>query len=575
MENDKNKSNIVNLINRIAVGTAVISAVFSLVVASLLILHHFQMYRSDPSRNQGLQELQRKLKENPQDKILREGVREIDMISRGAFFTTQSQLLTGRYLLLAGIILFLVSGNVVIMIRRKFPLPEKCPGMDNPFTNAVIARRLVFFAICLVALIVLLLGQNESNLNESALNEPKPDKKLTDQNKIETINIPSQKEIAENWPCFRGVDGNSITQRSEVPTTWDEQAGKNIKWKTEVLKPGFSSPIVWGNKIFLSGGDKGSRRVMLYDAVDGKLVWQREVCGIPGSPSQLPEVTDDTGYAAASMTTDGRQVYAIFANGDLISYNFNGDVVWSRNLGVPENHYGHSSSLMIRNGILVVQYDHSKATSLIGIKPDTGKTIWKTEHGGDISWASPIFVEVKGEILIISATSRLVTAHSLETGKEVWQVECMGGEVAASPAYADGHVYVTNDNASTVSINVETGKLRWQNDSLDMPDVASPVVKGKYLFMATSTSLLVCVNTETGKRIWEKEFPTGFYSSPILVGENIYVTDLKGVTYILKLGDKYEEVSKGSVNDQVVTTPAFVGNCIYIRGKKFLYCISE
>lgn len=576
MESENVKLPLINLIDRIALGIAVVSAVFSLLVATLLIVHYLQMYRSDPLQNQELRALQQKLKENPQDNVLREGIREIDMISRGAFFSTRSQLLTGRYLLLAGIILFLVAGNVIVIIRRKFPFPEKCHGVNNPFVNAMIARRVVFIAICAITVIIFLLGvQSESNLNEEVFSKASNRKKAIEKQKTGIVNIPALKELVLNWPCFRGLDGNGIIQRKKVPISWDAVSGKNIRWKIELLKPGFNSPILWGNKLFLSGGDAGSRRVFMYNADDGGLIWQREVCGIPGSPDKLPEVTEDTGYAAATMVTDGRQVYAIFANGDLICYNFNGDLCWSRNLGVPENHYGHSSSLMIEKGILIVQYDHGKSTSLIGIKPDIGKTIWKIKHGDEISWASPILVDLNGKVSIITATSSFVSLHSLADGKEQWKVECMAGEVAASPAYADGYVYLSNDNATTVAIDVSSGKIRWENEDLDMPDVASPVVKGKYLLLATSTALLVCVNTETGKVIWDKECETGFYSSPILVGDNVYVTDMKGMTYIFHLGDKYEEVAKCTVDDQVVTTPAFVGERIYIRGNKYLYCIEN
>lgn len=149
----------------------------------------------------------------------------------------------------------------------------------------------------------------------------------------------------------------------------------------------------------------------------------------------------------------------------------------------------------------------------------------------------------------------------------------MAGEVAPSPAYENGVAYFTNDNATTVAIDVATGKIIWENEDLDMPDVASPIVKGKYLLLATSTALLVCVDTKNGQRLWDKECATGFYSSPILVGENVYVTDMQGLTYIFKLGDKYQEVTQNKLKDQVVTTPAFVGNRMYLRGNKYLYCI--
>lgn len=564
------------MILRIAYGMMWVSAVFSLLVAVLLFVNYFQMNRSAPLRNPELNQLHKKLRNNPEDSVLVEGLREMDMIARGVFFSTRNKLLIGRFMLLAGILLLLVSGNIVLIINWKFPLPEKCPGIDNPYSNAVVARRIVFCTIGALAVLLFILNLNsDSVLDESVFADDIVEKNPPAKKPKGKINIPTREELAANWPCFRGLDGNGITERPEVLESWDGKSEKNIIWKTKVPKPGFNSPIVWGDKLFLSGGDAGSRRVFLFNATDGKIIWQREVCGIPGSPSVLPEVTEDTGYAAATMTTDGTQVYAIFANGDIISYNFNGDVIWSKNLGVPENHYGHSSSLMIADGVLVVQFDHGKSTSIMGMKPDNGNIIWRTKHGEDISWASPVIIEHKGRKIILSATSTLVSAHLLKDGKELWSTECMAGEVAPSPAYDNGVVYVSNDNASTVAINIENGKIIWQNDELDMPDVASPVVKGKHLLLATSTALLICVNSENGKKIWEKECPNGFYSSPVLVGDKVYVTDIQGTTYIFKLADKYEEISKNKINDQVVTTPAFVGSRIFIRGNKFLYCIGK
>ena len=391
-------------------------------------------------------------------------------------------------------------------------------------------------------------------------------------------------EIKENWASFRGFNGNGVTYRDNVPMEWDEKSSKNILWKSEISKPGFSSPIVWGNQLFISGGDKGARRVMTYDCDSGKLLWQREVCGIVGSPTTQPVVTDDTGYAAATMCCDGNQVFAIFANGDLISYKLNGDKVWSKNLGVPGNHYGHSSSLIVKNGTLVVQYDHSKNSSLIGINSKNGNILWRSKHGSDISWASPIIVDLDDKSVIISATSALVTSHNLKDGNALWSVDCMGGEVAPSPVYANGTIYVTNDNATTIAIDIQNGKELWRNDDLDMPDVASPIATDKYLFLATSTGILLCVDAKNGKLLWDKMFDIGFYSSPILVkvkGDDsviksiIYVTNMKGITYIIELGDKYIELGQSQLSESVVTTPAFVGDKIYIRGNKSLYAIGR
>ena len=582
------KDENLNFLNKILAVITIISAIFSLIIALFLLIYYFQMYRINPSTNRELVLLQKELKSNPNNMVLKKGIRELDYISRGAFFSTQNQLLIGRYLLLTGIIVFFVFGNTFLFFKYKLKPPDSSQIGNTPFFNAKVARNILLVAMLVTILGMVIFSHNsKTQLDNSILLEENPQNSLNSKNNIiNSISIVDlavkTKEIKENWTSFRGFNGNGITYRDNVPISWDGKSSKNILWKSEISKPGFSSPIVWKGQIFISGGDKGARMVMTYDCDSGKLLWAREVSGIIGSPQKQPAVTDDTGYAAATMCCDGNQIFAIFANGDLISYRLNGDLVWSKNLGVPSNHYGHSSSLIVKNGILVVQYDHSKNSSIMGLDSKNGNILWRSKHGSEISWASPIIVDLKDKSVVVSATSALVTLHNLKDGKELWSIDCMGGEVAPSPVYANGTIYVTNDNATTIALAIQTGKKLWSNEDLDMPDVASPIATDKYLFMATSTGILLCVDAKSGKLLWEKMLDVGFYSSPILVkvkGDDstikniIYVTDMNGVTYIIELGNKYKELEKCKLDEAIVTTPAFVGNKIYIRGNKFLYAI--
>ena len=156
---------------------------------------------------------------------------------------------------------------------------------------------------------------------------------------------PSDAEIAKAWPRFRGPGGLGISAYTNVPDAWDAASGKGIVWKTPVPLPGNNSPVVWGKRVFLSGADKHRREVYCFDADSGKLVWRQNVPGTPQSTAKPPEVTDDTGYAAPTTATDGRRVFAIFANGDLAAFDVSGKPAWAKSLGIPENSYGHASSL--------------------------------------------------------------------------------------------------------------------------------------------------------------------------------------------------------------------------------------
>ena len=140
--------------------------------------------------------------------------------------------------------------------------------------------------------------------------------------------------------------GQGVSYHKNIPIEWDGAAGTNIVWKSAIPKEGFNSPVIWGDKIFIAGADAASREVYCYNRADGKLLWTGKADNIPGSPSAMPKVTEDTGLSAPTLTTDGKRVFAIFATGDVIAFDMNGKRVWAKNLGVPDNHYGHSSSLI-------------------------------------------------------------------------------------------------------------------------------------------------------------------------------------------------------------------------------------
>lgn len=163
-------------------------------------------------------------------------------------------------------------------------------------------------------------------------------------------------------------------------------------WKVPVALPGFNSPIIWGDKLFISGANDTKKEVYCYNRNTGELIWTREVKDIPNTHSS-PDVTPDTGHAAPTLTTDGETVIAIFSNGDIIAFDINGNKVWAKNLGLPENHYGHSSSLLIYKDKVIIQFDDRKTAKLLALSTKTGEVKWSTPRAVKISWASPVLID--------------------------------------------------------------------------------------------------------------------------------------------------------------------------------------
>jgi outer membrane protein assembly factor BamB len=341
-----------------------------------------------------------------------------------------------------------------------------------------------------------------------------------------------------------------------------------------VAAPGFSSPVVWQDKLFLTGGDQNARLVMCHAVDDGRLLWKTRV-SVAESPATPPEVTEDTGYAAATPATDGNFIYAIFATGDLVCLDFKGRQIWGKNLGVPHNPYGHSSSLLLADNRLIVQYDDENSQVLYAFAPNTGEILWKTLRKSIIGWSSPSFIETSQGPLVVLLTSETVEGFDLKTGQQRWlTADCMRGEVAPSIAYDKGKIYVANDNACAAAIDPETGKILWKNETAVLPDVASPVVVNDLLYLFTSAGLVVCLDATTGKQCWEQEVPETFYSSPIVVGGKILAIDLTGQAIVLDpQRDRYAEVARNPLGERVMATPACLGNKLFLRGVKHLFCL--
>ena len=384
--------------------------------------------------------------------------------------------------------------------------------------------------------------------------------------------ISYMERSSTEWPSLRGPGSTGIAWPANTSTHWDPATGEGIKWSVDLPLPGFNSPIVWGNQIFLTGAVQEKLVVFCFDAISGKMNWNKTIKTL----SSFPRVNADAGYCAPTMTTDGQRVYAIFATGDLVAFDFKGILIWQKNLGLPDNPYGMGSSLISDGHLLFIQYDHFKSKKLLALDGLNGEIVWQAQRT-HVSWSSPALIETGNQLQLILNDEKNVTAYDPVSGRQLWQVECLDGEVAPSPAFnGDDIVLVANEYARATAIKLTKGKagILWQYDGL-LPEISSPLAANGFFFFATKMGEIVCLDEKTGNEHWVHEFDAEFRSSPVQAGDRIYIADTKGVMHIFMAASKYIELGTVDMGEPVFSTPAFVDGHIYIRTENKLYCINE
>ncbi len=607
----------------------IVAGVFCSVVALLLLLNFLQVSQSDPVESKVIDSMVERLKDDPNNDTIIEEIRTYDLLVRKAYFNSQWQVKTGSYILLFGAFILGISLISYYTLKAKIEKPEILE--ENEFIARVFSQKWLFivgFVILATALVasaftvdyldkfdvaainstteedsdnssieVIEVGkkteipQTTTNLEGNAAetisdenvvaenidpNEPVEESKIVP---VEKSPAPvsasaSETEIFANSGGFRGPFGNGVSRYKNIPVSFDGAAGSNTLWKTKIPKHGYSSPVIWGNKLFLTGADAQVREVYCFDKNSGKLLWSKPADNITGSPVQPPRVTEDTGLAASTVSTNGKQIVAIFATGDIIAFDMDGNRLWARNLGVPDNHYGHSSSLINWENRVFVQYDTNKGGKLLALNILSGETEWETVRSSKISWASPILITVDGKKQLILSADPTVAAYDVETGEELWATECMMGEVGPSAAYFDGFIFASNEYARLVALDAKTGEIKWEDDEY-LPEVASPVAANGLLFIATSYGVFACYDAKTGDKLWEQEFGNGFYASPVIAGNKIYALDTDGEVHIMEVSREAKIIGTAQLGEEGYTTPAFSDGRIYIRGLNQLYCFGE
>ncbi|MEI6786851.1 MAG: PQQ-binding-like beta-propeller repeat protein [bacterium] len=571
---------------RMACAMAVVSCAFSLLVGILLISNTMAIRMASPLELPELDHLRTSLKASPADETVRNKIRDLDQVVRHLYFTGLASRRTGSLLLLAGIALSLTSIKAVAILRRRQPDPREYPVATDPLKAESAARWAVAAAGAVIVAITVFLGRVDRDLRARSVPDKHPshsDAAGTSASTVNTSGAPVQ-EAAISWSSFRGASGSGVASSPNFPVAWDGATGSGILWKVEIPLPGMSLPVVCGNKVYLTGASTEKREVYCYDIATGTRLWQVEAKGITNPPKKVPEIFQDTGYAAPTSVSDDRVVCSIFANGDVIAIDPCAKPLWTLDLGLPFNRYGHASSLAGYQDTIVIQYDQDVEkkipSRLIALNAITGKQVWSTPRKVSDSWSSPIVVKTEKRPQVITMANDAVIAYDAASGRELWTVKCRGSDVGPSPIYAGGLVLasITGDRIYAIrpdgAGDVTATHVAWTSED-GVADVSSPVSNGELVFFVHSGGLVTCLETKTGKKVWDHNLDGEFYGSPGLAGDKLYLVARNGTVFILKAGRQFEEIGKAALGEPSDGSPVFAGDRILIRGIKALYCIGN
>ena len=583
---------------QLATRIAAVAGVFVLVVCSLLIYDYTRRIVKDPLDSAAYQALVSALDQQPTNDTLKAQIRDLDLHLRSEYFRQRAFTHVGAALLLVAVVVFLSAATTAVTLNRRLPAPNALSMPQDYEAAWTRLARWAVAALCMVmvgiaiATIVNVRSELQDYPEEAvATSTPVPPLQKID---VEASSPPlagaaetppSDEEIGKMWPRFRGPGGLGVSAYSNVPETWDGKSGQGIVWKTPVPMPGNNSPVVWGKRVFLSGADKSRREVYCFDADSGKLLWQQAVPGTPQSIARPPRVNEETGYAASTTTTDGRRVFAIFANGDLAAFDFSGKLAWSKSLGLPENSYGHASSLAMHQNLLLVQLDQGSSrkpkSKLLAFHSATGKIVWQVDRPVPNSWASPIVIHPGGGDQVVTAADPWVIAYNPVDGAEIWRVKCLQTDIGPSPTFADGKVFVANDNSELTAIradgrgDVTETHVLWKGED-GLPDTSSPLATKEFVLLLTSYGTLTCYDALKGDMLWVEEFDVDFSASPSLAGNRVYLISKTGKTWIIEPGrEKCKRLGEADLGEECVTSPALLDGRIYLRGKTHLFCLGK
>jgi outer membrane protein assembly factor BamB len=389
------------------------------------------------------------------------------------------------------------------------------------------------------------------------------------------------------WPAWRGPLGTGEAPAAKPPIEWSES--KNVKWKVSLPGLGKSSPIVWGDTLYVTSavpGDAGALQFSLLaiNRADGKVKWTRVLRQEKPHEGHHPDGT----YAGGSALTDGTRLYAWFGSRGLYAVDFSGKVVWEKSFGQMQtrNGFGEGSSVAVHDGTLVVPWDHEGADSVIGVDAATGAEKWRTPREEPTTWSTPLIVAQGGKPQVVLSGTNKVVGYDLATGAVIWQTGGTTVNAIPSPVFGDGLVIAMGGFRGSMARAIRIADAKGDVDGTpaqvwtytkDTPYVPSPLLyRGSLYFLKVNTGILTNLDAKTGAvRYTERLTETpNVYASPVGADGRVYVIGREGKTTVLDAGPTLKVLATNALDDATDTSPALVDGELYLRGAKNLYRIS-
>jgi len=569
--------------------TAWVAGLFCAVLGGLLWFNSTRLYQGEGGRlrlveGEALHALKLELREAPTDGALKDEIRRIDQQRRLEFFRRERLASRGGWMLLGGAVLFIAA-----LQAHRWLGPPRAPSVspqpEDVHRTQVASGRAVGGALLVLAGMTAALVAGAGRRWQEAANSS-PAEPSAPAAEAADPGLPTPGRLAAQWPRFRGPGGLGVADRPGLPGSWNGETGAGVAWRTETPLPGENSPLVWDELVILTGANASQREVYGLAADSGRLLWTAPVRTPQGSRDNPPEVMSETGYAASTAVTDGRRVFAIFANGEAAGVTLDGRLLWARHLGEPRNLYGHAASLAMWQDRVIVVYDRGAEAEeglsrILALDAANGETVWSTDRPVPNSWPSPIVIEVDGSPQVVTGGNPWVIAYDPRDGSEIWRADCLSGDVAPSPTFANGLVYFSSDGACLVAIrpdgrgDVTATHLEWKRDTDDYPDICSLLCDGPRVYTLVFGTLHA-YDAMTGEAVWSHDLEDDFQASPSLVDGRLWLLTREGEMIVGTAdGEGFHESGRFPLGEPAGASPAFAPGRIYLRGKKHLFAIGD
>jgi outer membrane protein assembly factor BamB len=424
----------------------------------------------------------------------------------------------------------------------------------------------------------------------------------------------------KNWSSFRGNHASGVAEGQNLPDSWSADKGTNIKWKTKIPGLAHSSPVVWGDTLFVTTAisslgdgnfkhglygdgdaseDRSVHKWKLYalDKKTGKIIWEK--IAVEGVPREKRHVKST--YANATPATDGRYVIAYFASQGLYAFDMKGRALWKKDLGVldagaydvPSYEWGNASSPIIYKDLVIVQCDTQKDDFMLALDIKTGKEVWRTAREEFPSWGTPTVYTGKTRTELVTNASNFIRGYDPTTGKELWRLGGSSKITAPTPVFSDDLIVVASGRrpeapifvirpGASGDITLSTGQT--SNQSVAWSKTArgsympTPLIYGEYLYVLANQGVFDCYNLKTGEEVYRQRLPHqggGFSASPVAADGKIYLSSEDGDIFVVKAGAKFELLATNSMSELVMATPAISSGMMYVRTQHHIFAISR